>query len=54
MILTGGGKESLHVMKEFFYQTDNKSVKQKPMVIIMNGSGGLADLLSTILKDYET
>ena len=53
MILTGGGEESLEIMHKFLRENGDGSNKQKPVVIIIKGSGRLADLLSTIFDLCE-
>ena len=54
MIVTGGKADSLEIMLKFLLQNEGTSSITKPMVIIMNGSGGFADLFSSILTHYET
>ena len=54
MILTGGAEESLQIMQNFLCQNESKDGKPKPVVIVLKGSGGFADLLSSIFEFYET
>jgi len=49
MILTGGGKQSFEVMHNFL-QYNEPPPTLKPVVIIIKGSGKLADLLSYLVE----
>ena len=57
MILTGGGKQSLEIMYKFLCLQESKHaesvVRPTPVVIILKGSGKLADLLSYILELHK-
>ena len=60
MILTDGGDWCLEVMHKFLCDIEREDIERediereetKPMVIIMKGSGKLADLLSSVHKEY--
>ena len=43
----------MHIINEILHQPEEESQKQTPLVIVVKGSGGLADLLSYIFESDE-